>query len=564
MLLRNCFENTMTFMMKKKKFKFMVDFSLIDLNNVPYVNAVLFTKIRLLEGGGSFSQLSPRVSVVNHHIRWNKSFQFSCRITSCPQTGVLEPRICRVSIRKELKGGKSYQKLGFCDINLSEYAGTGVTGMTRSYLLEGYDSGHQRQDNSILTVNITMTLQSSDPFFRVPTNAHALRSSGTSLFNVDYQANASLQFLNPSDRRAPASSVGGDSYSNKSTVGSSSTYNLTLQQQQQPESLGKASYKTSSAAGIRPLVAQFTAGLDDDASERHSPYGWTVPSSHSSVVGPCDNSSFVPDDVHSNKTSESSAPIANAQNSVQSQQAAAIPNHSRHSSAESSAAIFVAAAAVNRRLQECTSGTGSTSAAVTGGQSTPSTSVTIVTCPSGGLLSATNNSSVTSTACNRGSSSSIAGARQTVSLKKRISSMESHIGSGHNSRMDNTRVDANKLVDDLIKNFDLRHKLDLESSSSSDRRIVDDVENVATCSNSYVNVSGTTTDFDHFVSSSHANYSSAVGGSQDRLSHPNNNHLNALPMISLATNANDSSSSSTVAVSSSSFATFPKRSKDFR
>lgn len=40
-------------MMKKKKFKFKVDFELDELSSVPFVNGVLFCKVRLLDGGFS-------------------------------------------------------------------------------------------------------------------------------------------------------------------------------------------------------------------------------------------------------------------------------------------------------------------------------------------------------------------------------------------------------------------------------------------------------------------------------------------------------------------------------
>lgn len=45
-------------MMKKKKFKFRVDFELDELSSVPFVNGVLFCKVRLLDGG--FSEESSR------------------------------------------------------------------------------------------------------------------------------------------------------------------------------------------------------------------------------------------------------------------------------------------------------------------------------------------------------------------------------------------------------------------------------------------------------------------------------------------------------------------------
>lgn len=44
-------QNTMAFLMKKKKFKFHVHFTLEELTAVPFINGMLFCKIRLLEGG---------------------------------------------------------------------------------------------------------------------------------------------------------------------------------------------------------------------------------------------------------------------------------------------------------------------------------------------------------------------------------------------------------------------------------------------------------------------------------------------------------------------------------
>lgn len=46
-------------MMKKKKFKFRVELELEELSSVPFVNGILFCKVRLLDGG-SFSGESSR------------------------------------------------------------------------------------------------------------------------------------------------------------------------------------------------------------------------------------------------------------------------------------------------------------------------------------------------------------------------------------------------------------------------------------------------------------------------------------------------------------------------
>ncbi|TNN55311.1 Protein FAM102B [Liparis tanakae] len=148
--------------MKKKKFKFKVDFELDELSSVPFVNGVLFCKVRLLDGG--FSEESSREQVRANCVRWRKRLSFPCKMSANAGTGVLDPCVCRVSVRKELKGGKAYAKLGFADLNLAEFAGSGNT--TRRCLLEGYDTKNTRQDNSILKVIISTQLMSGDPCFK--------------------------------------------------------------------------------------------------------------------------------------------------------------------------------------------------------------------------------------------------------------------------------------------------------------------------------------------------------------------------------------------------------------
>lgn len=78
-------------------------------------------------------------------------------------TGVLDPCFLRISIRKEMKGGRSYYKLGFIDLNLAEYAGSGE--ISRRFLLEGYDQRH-RLDNSMLLVSLKMHMLSGDILFK--------------------------------------------------------------------------------------------------------------------------------------------------------------------------------------------------------------------------------------------------------------------------------------------------------------------------------------------------------------------------------------------------------------
>ncbi|KAM9437958.1 early estrogen-induced gene 1 protein-like isoform 2-T2 [Salvelinus alpinus] len=145
----------MAFLMKKKRFKFQIHFTLEELTAVPFVNVVLFCKIRLLEGG-DFAVSSSREEVQQNCVRWKKKFSFVCKMSANPTTGVLDRCICRVSVRK----------LGFADLNMAEFAGSGST--VHCCILEGYDTKNTRQDNSILKVTIGFTLLSGDPCFKTP------------------------------------------------------------------------------------------------------------------------------------------------------------------------------------------------------------------------------------------------------------------------------------------------------------------------------------------------------------------------------------------------------------
>ncbi|KPI95319.1 Protein FAM102A [Papilio xuthus] len=117
------------------------------------------------EPSTSVHSLIKKEEVCNHSVRWNAQFSFVCKMCANANTGVLEPALLRVSVRKECKGGRSYQKLGFCDVNLAELAGAGEA--TRHCLLEGYDP-RRRQDNSVLRLRIKMNMISGDPLFKVP------------------------------------------------------------------------------------------------------------------------------------------------------------------------------------------------------------------------------------------------------------------------------------------------------------------------------------------------------------------------------------------------------------
>ncbi|KAM3184200.1 hypothetical protein ACTXT7_008848 [Hymenolepis weldensis] len=82
----------------KRKFSFEATVNLDSLMAVPYVNAVFFTKMRLLNSRNN-RQYSERVSVVDNSVYWNSSHTFLCKVHINPDTNVLESCKLKISVR---------------------------------------------------------------------------------------------------------------------------------------------------------------------------------------------------------------------------------------------------------------------------------------------------------------------------------------------------------------------------------------------------------------------------------------------------------------------------------
>jgi len=136
---------------RKRKCKFTIQLAIEELLSVPYLNGVLFCKVRLCDGG-HYVSYSSKKEVSNSSVLWSNDspIQFEVKTTQYYQcitvpvsipylnqevanvcgssnlsnsfiiTGY-EPCLCRISVRKELRGGKSYQKLGYVDCNLTDF-----------------------------------------------------------------------------------------------------------------------------------------------------------------------------------------------------------------------------------------------------------------------------------------------------------------------------------------------------------------------------------------------------------------------------------------------------------
>ena len=150
--------------MTKRKFKFKVILIIEELNAVPFVTDVLFCKVRL-RNGGTYTGSTNRQTVSNHSVYWQQRFEFACKMTADPRNGILEPCVTRLSVRKEVRGGRGATKIGFVDLNLAEFAGSNQR--RKHCLLEGY-SHKIRLNNSILKIMVSMQLLSGDPLFKTP------------------------------------------------------------------------------------------------------------------------------------------------------------------------------------------------------------------------------------------------------------------------------------------------------------------------------------------------------------------------------------------------------------
>uniref|UniRef100_A0A5K3EP24 C2 NT-type domain-containing protein n=1 Tax=Mesocestoides corti TaxID=53468 RepID=A0A5K3EP24_MESCO len=155
----------------RRKCQFETTVNLHCLMAVPYVNAVIFTKLRLLNSRNS-CQYSQRVAVVDNSVHWNSCHTFQCKMRTNPETNLLESCKLKVSVRMESEGGKSFHKIGYVIVDLACFAASGYVRCRRRYLLQGYGEDKRRagkrQDNSLLVMSFTCQQVFGNTCFRVP------------------------------------------------------------------------------------------------------------------------------------------------------------------------------------------------------------------------------------------------------------------------------------------------------------------------------------------------------------------------------------------------------------
>ncbi|RNA25095.1 hypothetical protein BpHYR1_044089 [Brachionus plicatilis] len=271
---------------RKRKVKFAIQIDIEELLSVPYVNGVLFCKVRLCDGGNHVSYSSKK-EVNNSKVLWldDSAIQFDVKVvqlyslaTSSPnlhkndQKLIIlgyEPCFCRISVRKELRGGKSYQKLGYVDYNLSEY----ILNYQQHYehefcanrILKEYDTNskknQQRLDNSVLKIKIRIVTQNAENFASI---SPKLTISDSNIRQTDISTSSSES---PSLRKSDPSS------DKPSSIQSQSMTNTSLMNGKPQVHTHTRNLSLSSNIGSNGYVVD----------QNHSPYGHNRSCSNGSI-----------------------------------------------------------------------------------------------------------------------------------------------------------------------------------------------------------------------------------------------------------------------------------------
>ncbi|CAF0843924.1 unnamed protein product [Didymodactylos carnosus] len=189
---------------KKKRFLFNVELEIIRVVSMPYNGGKFFFKIRLLNGGNHTYTCDERYEINENKVEIDKSNRFSCKMYARTDTLALDSCMCRISIRKESRIGKGYEKIGYYDLDLASYAGCGKE--LKACLLYAYESQKNNPANAYLEIRISCTMKENetitDPLFRRPyTDPPYIRQiqpkNDTNIFNS--QIDSEIDVNDPTD-----------------------------------------------------------------------------------------------------------------------------------------------------------------------------------------------------------------------------------------------------------------------------------------------------------------------------------------------------------------------------
>ncbi|CAM2715223.1 unnamed protein product [Rotaria socialis] len=155
---------------RKRRHTFDVDIKVERVLSLPYASGKFFFKIRLLNGGNHVYTCHERFEVHENKVEFNLSDHFSAKMTSRIDNFTLDHCYCRISIRKEGRAGRSYEKIGYYDLDLASVAGTGDE--SKACLLNGYKQINSSPSNAYLEIRMKLTVLEGDHIFRRPDSDH--------------------------------------------------------------------------------------------------------------------------------------------------------------------------------------------------------------------------------------------------------------------------------------------------------------------------------------------------------------------------------------------------------
>jgi hypothetical protein len=110
-----------------------------------------------------FIYLNRRFEVHENKVEFNLSDHFQVKMTSRVDNFTLDHCRCRISIRKEGRGGR-YEKIGYYDLDLASVAGSGDE--SKACLLYGYQQTNSSPANAYLEIRMKLTVLEGDHIFR--------------------------------------------------------------------------------------------------------------------------------------------------------------------------------------------------------------------------------------------------------------------------------------------------------------------------------------------------------------------------------------------------------------
>eukprot|EP00116_Pleurobrachia_bachei_P011529 sb/3471791/ len=140
---------------------FEVTIIINDINYVPFNNEYLFVKLKL---DSKFKRKTSSKPIQSHRVEWHEQFEFETKL-KCNK-GELVSKILKVSVWREINGGRDSEKLGSFTIDLAERASYWDPEPIKCILHNNKNKSKGLEGNSIVSVTTSMRRVSGDPLFK--------------------------------------------------------------------------------------------------------------------------------------------------------------------------------------------------------------------------------------------------------------------------------------------------------------------------------------------------------------------------------------------------------------